>query len=197
MYGVAQDGTTELSYYRVDSAVSPPQIQITKYLLEDISKPPTVGTAYTTANRRSFDLKVSSLSTNASASGAFADGMSVPLTYLLVSASVSGTNNVVRLRLYSNSAPIYNQVEKTRAFENEPTGSVPLILDAFLSGSETTYFVPKIIGANLQNMGTDLIPLRLNRENVYGENELYYVIENKGSVTTTVTASLHLYALED
>lgn len=196
MYGVTADSTTQSTYYRITENATPAQIQITRYLLEDVSKPPAAGTAYTLTNRRSFDIKVASLNANATASGTFANS-DIPQTYLLVSASVSGADNYIRLRLYSTSSALYDTAEKARPFETEPTGSSILIVDAFLSGSETTYFVPKIIGANLQNMGSNLTSLRINSENLYGENELYYIVENKRNIATQVTASLHFYALED
>lgn len=196
MYAVVNDTTSRLTYYRVEGAASPPQIQITRYLIED-SDYPAGGGAYSVANRRTFKFKIPSLNVNISASGALSGDASIPQTYLLVSASLSGSNNVARLRLYSNSSSLYDETEKFRKFENEPSASVPLIVDAFLSGSEITYFVPKIVGANLQNMGSNLTQLRTNPAKMQGNHELYYIIENKSSVATEVTASLHVYSLED
>jgi len=197
LYGLVQNSSTGLSYYRVDNATTPPEIQITRYLIEDSNVPASTNSTYNISNRRSFTIQTSSLAINGAASGTLGNNSAIPQTYLLVSASVSGTNNVVRLRLYSDSSPLLNAGERARNFEQEPTSSISLIVDAFISGSQTTYFVPKIVGANLQNMGTDLIPLRLNRELVAGNNELYYIIENKSNVATQVTASLHVYTFED
>lgn len=197
MYGLVESSSNQLSYYRINNATSPPQITITRYLLEDSTLSSVVGSLYPVANRRSFIIQTSSLAANASASGALSGDPTIPQTYLLVSASTSGAGNLVRLRLYSNSTPLYDERERSRTFDIEPSASIPLIVDAFISGNQTTYFVPKIIGANLQNMGTELTALRSDINKRRGENELYYIIENKRHVATPVTTSLHLYSLED
>jgi hypothetical protein len=68
-----------------------------------------------------------------------------------------------------------------------------------LSGSETTYFTPKIIGANLQTMGTDLNAIRTDRVAIVGLNELYYVIQNPNTSgpILPISASIHVFSLED
>jgi hypothetical protein len=68
-----------------------------------------------------------------------------------------------------------------------------------MSGRETTYFVPKIIGVNLKNMGTDLNLIRNNIEKIMGENELYYILQNADTTggTVAISASVHLFSFED
>jgi hypothetical protein len=68
-----------------------------------------------------------------------------------------------------------------------------------LSGSETTYFTPKIIGANLQTMGTDLNTIRTDRVAIVGLNELYYVIQNPNTSgpILPISTSIHVFSLED
>jgi hypothetical protein len=48
-------------------------------------------------------------------------------------------------------------------------------------------------------MGTDLNAIRLDRVAILGNNELYYILQNPatGGDTITVSASLHVFALED
>jgi hypothetical protein len=66
-----------------------------------------------------------------------------------------------------------------------------------MSSSQVTYFVPKIIGANLQNAGADLNITRTDRNKMAGNNELYYILQNVSSVSSAVTTSLHVFSLED
>jgi uncharacterized delta-60 repeat protein len=123
----------------------------------------------------------------------------VPTTYLLVSASLSDETHIARLRLYSVSASLNLQSELTRSFDVEASSSAYLIADMILSGSQTTYFAPKIIGANLENMGTNLENIRGNRELINGKKEIYYILENKrvGAVADEIEVSLHVFSLED
>lgn len=192
VYSVVAEPTTKLTYYKIDNVSGPPYPKITfnRYLLENAD--------VSTANRITLPTIKSSLSPGQIASGTLAS-TSIPQTYLLLSASVDGASTRARLRLYSISASLYNTTEVTRPFVSESSANTYLIVDAVLSGSETTYFVPKIIGANLRNMGTDLSITATNRLNIVGANELYYILENVSSVAgvANITASLHVFSLED
>lgn len=195
-YGVTVNPGNQLSYYRVENAVSPPVIQLTTYLLEDRRITADPNSSYPLENRRTLPVIQASLAANATASGILANS-SIPVTYLLVSASLSDSSHFARLRLYNTSASLTDTAERARQFENEPSASTGLIADMILTGSETTYFVPKIIGANLNNMGSNLILAYADRGKTDGDNELYYHLENKGAAPASITASLHVYTLED
>lgn len=199
VYGVTYDATTPYTYYRIENADTPPVIQITRYLLEDINTPLVIGGSYDLANRRTLPaIQTSILAANATASGTLSN-INIPQTYLLVSASLSGSNNIARLRLYSFASSINNATEKARPFSTEPSTSIGLIADVIISGSETVRFAPKIIGANLENMGSDLIFTKADRTKMVGDAQrsLHYIIENKGTVSRNMTASLYVYSLED
>lgn len=195
-YGVVTDPGSQLSYYRIENATTPPVIQLTTYLLEDRQVAAVGGSQYVVENRRTLPSIQAALAANATASGIISDTI-IPATYLLVSASLSDTSHFARLRLYNVSASLTDTAELARQFRNEPSSSVGLIVDMILTGSEITHFVPKIIGANLDNVGSNLILAYLDRGKVLGDNELYYHLENKGAAPASITASLHVYTLED
>ena len=186
LYGVIQ---TASSYYRVDGVTGPqyPSINLTKYLLEDVN--PSVN------NRKTINLITGSLTVGQLVSGSISNA-EIPRTYLFVSASSTNSNGVVRLRMYSTKSPLQDTAEVNRSFATE-SYSRSLLIDAILSGSRTTYFSPKIIGANLQNLTDDLSVLK--GTSLLGYNEIYYILENLNSTVTPLatTASLHLFSLED
>lgn len=195
LFGHSTSSMLPLSYYRVQPSVS--QIQVTRYLLEDGNIQPGLGTVYSQNNRRAFTPITASLAANAMVSGAI-ENSQIPATYLLISASVTPDATArVRLRLYAKSSSIFDSTEKTRIFSLEPSASVQLIADMILSGSVVTKFSPKIVGVNLQNMGTDLRQLVNNFDLLDGKQELYYVMQNVATVTHEISASLYTYALED
>jgi hypothetical protein len=189
LYAVSADFNNPYTYYRVSPASSI-DIKVTMYPIEIVA--PGVG-AYSLDNRRTLPVITASLSAGATVSGSLAS-TEIPQTYLLVSASA---NSLSRLRLYSTTAALSNTQEITRPFSVEPSASFNLIADMILSASKTTYFSPKIIGANLANMGSNLLLIRGNQALIDGENELYYIIENISASPIQVSASLHVYSLED
>jgi hypothetical protein len=192
VYGVVENSISKLTYYRVDNTASGqfPQITFKRYLLENSS--------VSTAARKSIPVMTASLAANALVSGTLYDSQ-IPTTYLLVSASVSGSSTRARLRLYSTSQSFSDTVEVNRLFTTESSATSKLIVDAIMSGSQTTYFVPKIIGVNLKNTGTDLNLIRNNIEKIMGENELYYILQNVNTTggTVAISASVHLFSFED
>jgi hypothetical protein len=192
VYGVVENSISKLTYYRVDNTASGqfPQITFNRYLLENAS--------VSTAARRNIPVITASLAVNALVSGTLYNSQ-IPTTYLLVSASVSGSSTRARLRLYSTSQSFSDTVEVNRLFTTESSATSKLIVDAIMSGSETTYFVPKIIGVNLKNTGTDLNLIRNNIEKIMGENELYYILQNVNTTggTVAISASVHMFSFED
>lgn len=193
MYGMVENSTNKLTHYRVNNTQSGvyPTITFTRYLLEDSS--------ISTANRINFPQITGSLTPGQIVSGTLLSTTNIPRTYLLVSASVSGSSTAARLRLYTTNESFTNITEISRSFATESANNSKLILDAILTGSETTYFVPKIVGANLQTMGNNLNTIRRQQSSIMGNNELYYVLQNP--LTTggamRITASVHVFSLED
>lgn len=192
VYGLVTPASTKLTYYRINDVTSAPYpiINFNRYLLED--------SAQSIVNRKTLPTVAANLSVSGLVSGTISDSQ-IPRTYLLVSASLSGSNSIARLRLYSTSEAFSNLVEVSRSFSTEPATGSKLIVDMVLSSSITTYFVPKIIGANLQTMGTDLNAIRNNTENIMGNNELYYILQNGATTggTVPISASVHVFSLED
>lgn len=192
VYGITEDVLNKLTYYRVENTQSGqyPVINFNRYLMEV----PTISTA----NRVTLPIITASLAPGQIISGTLTSD-TIPRTYLLVSASVDGTVARTRLRLYSTSESLANSTEISRSFATESSNTSKLIVDAIFSASQMTYFVPKIAGANLQTMGTDLNTIRTDRAAIMGLNQLYYIIQNVSSSGGTIptTASLHVFALED
>lgn len=192
LYGVIQSASTNLTHYRINNTASGqfPSITFNTYLLENSS--------ISTENRRSLPFVTASLSGSQLITGTISSTI-IPQTYLLVSASVSGSNTRARLRLYSTSASLSNTTEINRPFVSESSQNTNLIVDAILSGSETTFFVPKIIGANLKNITTNLNEIKNVTDKIMGENAIYYILQNVTSSATVmpVTASLHVFSLEE
>lgn len=191
MYGVVSVPSAQLSYWRASSTGSgqTPSITITRYLLEDSS--------VSVDSRKTLPTIQANLAPSERAVGSIVDS-GIPTTYLFVSASLSNASHIARLRLYSTSASLYDSTEVSRSFATESVQNT-LLIDTIISGSSTMQFVPKIIGANLQNMGSDLNIIRGDRSRIYGYNEIYYILENMAPSggTVTVEASVHVFSLED
>jgi hypothetical protein len=188
LYGVVGTPSTKLTYYKIDNAPSVPRLTFGRYLLED--------SVISTDSRVELPSIQVSLSPGQLASGSVTNA-DIPRTYLFVSASVSNTSAPIRVRFYNTQPILNNTTEKNRPYASE-TQTNTLLLDAILTGSETTYFVPKIIGANIQNMGTDLNIIKNSFSTLAGKHEIYYMIENLASVgsSQSVTASVHVFSLE-
>jgi len=196
LYGHAHNSSN--TYYRINkNTATPTRISITRFLLEDPSIQAQPGTTYSVNNRRSIVNFNGNLSGGQITSGTLSDN-SIPNTYLLISASLNDPSHFARLRLYSTSSTIYDNTEKLRPFSTEPSREARLIIDMVLSGSTPIYFSPKIVGANLQKLKTDLNELRLNRENIFGTNEMYYFLENLNTGgAVPLSASIYVYSLEE
>jgi hypothetical protein len=191
LYGVTHSGS--LTYYRITPS-TPTTLNITTYTIEDGNILP-IGGQYTLNNRRNLPDFDESISVGTYVSGTL-DSAIVPRTFLLVSASVSGANDVARIRLYSKSGSLVDATEISRSFSVEPSASAYLIADMILSASETTYFTPKIIGAGFKTLTNNMQPMLSSRAAIDSDNVIYYILENVGP-TTNISASIHVFALED
>lgn len=216
IYAVSENTMNPLTYYRVENA-SNAAILINYFPLESNTVIPDPTSVYAISNRRTIHIS-QSIASNGTVldtipptipSHGVGTDPYIPNTYLLVSASLNNPTQIARLRLYSdlNSAGLD---PNDRPFSSEPTGSfgipdVGLIADIILSGSETIYFTPKIIGSNLQtirmdgNEGTvrNLFALRDNPTLVSGFKRIYYKLSNLGPTLQSITASIHVYSLEE
>lgn len=187
LYGCIHNPSSNLSYYRIDGNFTPPNypgLTIETFTLEDSSK--------STSNRKTLPYITGSLNVGQLVSGSL-NNFIIPTTFFFVSTSLDDSSHVVRLRIYNNSASFSNTVEVNRSFQTESTDS-RLLIDAIISGSSPTYFTPKIIGANIQNVNNDLQTIT----ELKGNNELYYILQNLGpSGPVNISASLHVFSLED
>lgn len=189
MYGFSETPANKLTYYKIDNAIITPTLTFERYLLED--------SMISTGSRVILPPIQAYLAPSQLKSGSIVD-IEIPKTYLFISASLKNTITPIRVRLYNTVSSLTNNLEKNRPYTTEAQ-TTTLLVDAILTGSETTYFVPKIIGANLENMGADLNLIKNNFSTLAGKSELYYMIENLATVggSQEVTASFHVFSLED
>lgn len=190
LYGVINNAASNLSYYRAEGSFGTnyPTITLRTYKIEDSS--------ISIINRKTIEYITGSLSAGSLVSGRLSNNF-IPKTYLLVSASLTNPLAIARLRLYSTTGSLSVGSEVSRSFATE-SNARDLIVDMILTGSQVTYFSPKIIGANLQTSGFDLGRLRHSDELLLGEKSLYYILQNVGpSGSLNLSASLHLFSLED
>jgi hypothetical protein len=188
VYGVVQTPSNKLTYYKIDGTPSA-SIILTRYLLEDSS--------LDTNNRTTLPTITGLLEPNEFVTGTLSNPL-IPTTYLLVSASLGDVSHLARIRLYNNNSVFSNITEMSRSFSTETTDT-SLIVDAILSGSGTTHFSPKIIGSNLENLGTNLNLIQGSAQQLAGENELYYILQNASPTpgAVTINAFLHVFSLEN
>jgi hypothetical protein len=195
VYSVAESYEEPYTYYRISDYEGsfPPEtpvatLTLTRYLLEN-------NTLETSLSRKTLSPISYTLNAAGMVSGTIDE---CPRTFLLVSASVTTTTTEpVRVRLYSKFTAINDTAEKNRTFDQPASASAFLIVDAILKESEITYFSPKIVGANLNTMGTDLSITRRSNALIAGDSEIYYVLENLGASSQTINVSIHTYSLED
>ena len=207
VFGFCSSSTSSQTFYRIENATGQQVdsiIRITRFLMQDESVPPLGGTFYVTDNRRvvSIDNSATNLSSSADFGASFASGVlsvgNVPQTYMMISASLANSGHKARFRLYATQSAIYSLTEISRSFTTEPSESMALLVDTLInSGSNTVFFSPKIFGANLQNMGNDLLVTALDSTKISGNSEMYYILQNLTSVPANPVVNIAVYALED
>lgn len=194
LYGLSEDSTN--TFYRVEPNL-PATITLNTYTLED-SAVPVGGLIYTINNRRTIPGVSASLAPTSKVTGSINSSITIPKTYMIVSASFESNEAEARIRFYSDPSALNNPTEVSRSFGVEPPSASYLLLDVAFTGSDLHYFKPKIIGANLSTMGNNLRTIVTNRTAIEGTSGIYYILENIDAVTTTsATASFHVYSLED
>jgi hypothetical protein len=92
-----------------------------------------------------------------------------------------------------------NPTEASRSFTTESSADSSLIVDAIISSSQTTYFVPKIMGINLANITQNLNSIKGDNTKLMGDNKLYCILQNASSTggPESMSVSLHVFSLED
>lgn len=192
IYGVVEDFGSKSTFYKIDDVASAPYPVITfnRYLLEDSN--------INTSARRTLPAISSILSENQSITGSI-NNLQIPKTYLLISASVSGSNTLTRLRLYHTPDALLDSSEISRPFASESSADSSLMVDAIMSSSQITHFVPKIIGANLRYIEPNLNIIKNDITKIMGNNELYYILQNVSSSggPVSMSVSLHVFSLEE
>lgn len=194
IFGHPHDGQN--TYYRAEPAGA--QITINRYLLENFTVQPDPNSPYNVNNRRAITITPTASLNALQIYGDYIDSITIPKTYLLISASLSNAS-VARLRLYSTPDALNDTTEKNRTFSVEPSESVHLISDVYLTGSSTVYFTPKVIGANLETAELDLPSLVNSQNDLRGQSKLYYYLQNASSsgLPQTPTVNLYVYSLQD
>lgn len=204
VFGFCSSSNPSSTFYRIENATGQPSqsvVRVTRYLLEDKGVPPSTGSFYTINNRRviTIDYSGTNIPSGSIVNGTLSTGVStIPQTFMLISASLGNVAHMVRFRLYATSSALSNVAEQNRPFTSEPSESVALLTDVIISnGNETVYFTPKIFGANLENMGNDLLLTAESTAKISGDSEIYYYLQNLTTVAINPVVSMSLYALED
>ena len=158
------------TWYNINSTTTH-SVTITSYPIE-----------FTTASRSQIAVSGSGLLTG---STGVQGNIYSPKSFILLSGSASQSES--RLRLYSQDINSVPNAEKVRAFGAEPATGSALIVDiAFDSASLQYKLVPILEGYNLNTYSV-------------GQNSVGYILQNISTTaaSTNVTASLHVYSIED
>jgi hypothetical protein len=189
LYSVPEDTNTYHTYYRVSDPVTG---SIEVYKLEDEEIQANIDNAhYKFSNRRilEFDGGKNTLIAGTDVTAR---------TYLLIDAA---PNEDCRLRIYAKQASLNDQAEQDRPFDIVPQAEVILIADMLLESGSQTKFFPKLIGANLQTLPTNLETIRLSRPAINSFSEIYYRLEPQdpfGPIEPSdISVSMNIFALED
>lgn len=201
VFGLCSSSISPLSFYRLETATGQPSqsaLRITVFDFEDGAVVPDPFTFYQTSNRRTLTIQAtSSMSDGTGGAGTLSSTLTVPQTYMMISASLANTSSQARVRLYATSSALKNATEHARSFSIEPSESVMLLVDAIISGSDTLYFYPKIFGANLETMGDDLTVTETDITKIIGNNEVYYYVDNLSGFTANPEIKFAVYSVED
>lgn len=182
IFGVNLDNPAKSNiYYTIQSSSagqlsSGDSISITRILIEDLDIP-------TIDNRQIMIISASSLPSGSTVTGSIGS----PKTYLLY--KVKPTVVPTRLRLYTKQNYRDITTELSRSFGTSPTSASGLIADIYMEDLTETPMVPILLGRNDYDMNSFTIidPLA----------ETYYTLTHGDSMSTVVSASLHVYSLED
>lgn len=182
LFGANLDNViSDTIYYTIDSSSAAPMIgtntiQFNRFIMEDgsVVGSPGVITRQTV------------LITGSIAPGEmFSGSITTPKTYLLL--QVIPNVSPIRVRLYADSSYRDNITEKNRPINIEPISSSGLISDMYMSSTTTASLTPILLGRNSNDV--------LNNT-LFASSVTYYTITND-SFASDVSASLHLFSLED
>ena len=107
-----------------------------------------------------------------------------PKSFLILSASA---NVKTRLRLYAGAVSEIPSEEPARSFSSLPSSSAKLITDMMFDSASYAYKISPTLEAYTWQ-GTAY---------TVGTNQLSYIMKNESGGSTDVTASLHIFSIED
>ena len=189
LYSVPENTDTYLTYYRVSDPITG---SIEVYNLEDKQIQANINNEhYKFSNRRTLEFD--------GGKNTLVAGTDITArTYLIIDAI---SNEDCRLRIYAKQQSLNNETEASRSFSVVPEAEVILIADMLLDSGSQSKFFPKIIGANLQTLPTNLETIRLSRTAINSFSEIYYRLEPQdpfGPVEASdISVSMNIFALED
>lgn len=184
VFGVNLDNPIKSSiYYTIDSSSgfnlnTGDTISVTRFLMEDAS----VSNLSGVTTHQTLIISASGLSSGSHRTGS----ISSPRTYLAY--AVEPTVAPIRLRLYTSQSFRDSVTEISRSFGTEPSSGSGLIADFYMEDVAKTPMTPILIGRNDEDL--------LNPALLSADQTTYYTITN-GSGTTTLSASVYLFSLED
>ena len=169
-------------YYTIDTGSSFPltgedRISLTRFLIEDT----TVTNLAGVNARQTLTLPSATISSGSSVTGSIVS----PKTYLLY--KVEPNASPLRLRLYTSASYRDNPSEVSRSFNTDPVSSSGLIADIYMEDSSAMPLSPIIVGRNDNDLVNNIVS---------PSSETYYRLTN-GAATSTVSASLFVFSLED
>lgn len=169
-------------YYTIDTGSAFPltaadRISITRFSMEDASVANLAGVN----TRQILTLNSATISSGSTVTGSITS----PKTYLLY--KVQPNASPMRLRLYTSASYRDNPAEVSRSFTTEPASGSGLIADLNIADSTAMPLSPIVVGRNDNDLVNNLIS---------PTSETYYSLTN-GAATSTVSASLFVFSLED
>ena len=185
LYATPDDGVN--IYYRISN---PANVFFTIYELEDpdiVADPSNV--YYRVPNRRTLVFS--------GGTGVLAAPDVTARTYLMIGATAS---HDCRLRIYARASSLNDANEQVREFCVVADPGALLLADMELGPGEDTRLYPKIIGANLDTLPTNLENIRLNRSAINARSEIYYRLEpplDSPTPPEDISVTLDIFAIED
>jgi hypothetical protein len=184
LYGASEDTDNYYTYFTISDTAEEITGSLTVYKLEDVNIQADIeNDFYKVSNRRQLEF-IGNKNTLTSVS----DG--APRTYLMLDA-ISDTD--CRLRIYGKLESLNDLAEQNRSFSEAIMNPDTILLaDMELVSGSITKFYPKIIGANLQTLPTNLETIRISRRAINSVSEIYYRLEPESSIV-----NMNIFSLED
>jgi len=184
IFGVNLDNPIKSSiYYTIDPVSgfnldAGDNITVTRFLMEDEG----VSNLSGITTHETLIISASGLTSGSHRTGSIES----PRTYLLY--AVEPTVAPIRLRLYTSQSYRDNVTEISRSFGTEPPRDSGLISDFYMEDVTKTPMTPVLVGRNDNDLANPTLSS--------AQPITYYTITN-GSATSTFSASVYLFSLED